>query len=79
MPQLLDREIFAEPLSLFRSLLTEIEPAADVELAVASTFALIFGLTNLRPLSGSYPALERLSTADAIAAHATRLVVKGLT
>jgi TetR/AcrR family transcriptional regulator len=79
MPQLLDREVFAEPLRLFHVLFTEIAPGADVELAVASTFALVFGLVNLRPLTGSYPALERMATADAIAAHTTRLVVKGLT
>ncbi len=78
MPQLLDRGLFAEPLALFHQLLYEIAPEADGELAVVSTFALIFGLTNLRSLSGSYPAVERLVTAEQIAAHTTHLVLKGL-
>lgn len=78
MPLLLDREVFAEPLELFHRLLHEIAPGADGELAVVSTFALVFGLTNLRGLSGSYPAVERLVTAEQIAAHTTHLVLKGL-
>lgn len=78
MPLLLDREIFAEPLALFHRLVEEIAPGADVELAVVSTFALAFGLTNLRGLTGSYPAVERLADADQIAAHTTHLVLKGL-
>jgi AcrR family transcriptional regulator len=78
MPQLLDRGLFAEPLALFHELLQEIAPEADGELAIVSTFALIFGLTNLRGLSGSYPAVQRLTTAEQIAAHATHLVLKGL-
>jgi AcrR family transcriptional regulator len=78
MPQLLDRGVFAEPLALFHELLHEIAPEADGELAIVSTFALIFGLTNLRRLSGSYPAVQRLTTAEQIAAHATHLVLRGL-
>ena len=78
MPHLLDRGLFAEPLALFHELLYEIAPEADGELAVVSTFALIFGLTNLRGLSGSYPAVQRLTTAEQIAAHTTHLVLKGL-
>lgn len=78
MPQLLDRGLFAEPLALFHALLYEIAPEADGELAVVSTFALIFGLTNLRGLSGSYPAVQRLATAEQIAAHTTHLLLKGL-
>lgn len=78
MPLLLDREVFAEPLALFHELLHEIAPEADGELAIVSTFALIFGLTNLRSLSGSYPAVQRLTTAEQIAAHTTHLVLKGL-
>lgn len=79
MPLLLDREVFAEPLALFHSLLHEIAPDADAELAIVSTFALVFGLTNLRGLSGSYPAVERLATAEQIAAHTTHLILQGLT
>ena len=78
MPLLLDREVFAEPLALFHRLLHEIAPDADAELAIVSTFALVFGLTNLRGLSGSYPAVERLATAEQIAAHTTHLVLQGL-
>lgn len=78
MPQLLDRGLFAEPLALFHAVLYEIAPEADGELAVVSTFALIFGLTNLRSLSGSYPAVQRLATAEQIAAHTTHLLLKGL-
>ncbi len=79
MPQLLDRGLFAEPLSLFSEILREIDPDLDAELAMASTFALLFGLTNLRSLSGSYPAVQRLTTAEQIAAHTVRLVLDGLT
>ncbi|WP_019873925.1 TetR/AcrR family transcriptional regulator [Sporichthya polymorpha] len=79
MPQLLDRGLFAEPLSLFSEILREIDPDLDAELAMASTFALLFGLTNLRSLSGSYPAVQRLATAEQIAAHTVRLVLDGLT
>ena len=78
MPLLLDREVFAEPLALFHRLLHEIAPDADAELAIVSTFALVFGLTNLRGLSGSYPAVERLATAEQIAAHTTHLLLQGL-
>lgn len=78
MPQLLDRGVFAEPLALFHALLHEIAPQADGELAMVSAFALMFGLTNLRGLSGSYPAVQRLATAEQIAAHTTHLILKGL-
>lgn len=77
MPHLVSREIFSDALDLFQALVAEVDSKADVEVATVSTFALIFGLSNLRGLKSVYPAIEQLGTAEQIAAHATRMVLRG--
>ena len=77
-PHLVSREIFSDALDLYQALFAEVAPKSDVEAATVTTFALIFGLCNLRDLENVYPAVTGLATAEQIARHVTAVVLHGL-
>ena len=78
-PQLLDRDIFQEPLALFKDLIRQIAPRANCDEAVASMFALIFGFANLKGIYAMFPSLRKtLVKPEEIAEHATNLLLRGL-
>lgn len=78
-PRLLDRDQFHSHFVLFQELIEQIAPGSDVDQAVATTLALIFGFSNLRGIHALFPRLRRAfeSPAD-IAAHVTGLLITGL-
>lgn len=77
-PHLVSREIFSDALDLYQALFAEVAPTADADAATVTTFALIFGLCNLRDLESVYPAVTGLATAEQIARHTTDVVLRGL-
>ena len=77
--KLLDKNHFQQPLLMFRELISELVPRANVDEAVASMLALIFGFSNLNGIYALFPGMQKtLETPDEIAEHATRLLLRGL-
>lgn len=78
-PHLLDKDLFQEPLVLFKELLCQIAPEANVDEAVASIIALIFGFANMKGIYTLFPSVQiTLVTPEEIAEHATSLLLHGL-
>lgn len=70
---------FREALDLFKDIMRLLVPDNDVDEAVASMMALVFGFANLKGIYAIVPgARKTLGTSEEIAAHATRLLLVGL-
>lgn len=77
--ELVDFDAFHGALELFRDLVRQLLPDANVDEALASMLALSFGFANLKGIYLIVPGIRQtLSTPDAIAEHATRLLLRGL-
>lgn len=77
--KLLDKDHFQQPLLMFKELISELAPRANVDEAVASLLALIFGFSNLKGIYALFPGMRKtLETPDEIADHATQLLLRGL-
>jgi len=78
-PHLIDKDLFQQPLELCKSLLQRLAPQADVDEAVASLLALLFGFTNLKGIHAILPsALKTISTPQEVSERVTRLLLRGL-
>ena len=78
-PNLLDENLFQQPVRLFKELIIKIYPHADVDEATASMLALIFGFSSLKGIYSLFPSIrETLLTPEEIAEHATSLLLRGL-
>jgi len=78
-PELLDPIVFHESLSLTRSLIARVAPAADADRAIASLLALIYGFSSMRGIYEIYPSIKTsLATPEQISAHSTSLLLDGL-
>jgi len=74
-----DKELFQTPLELCKTLLRELAPRADVDEAVASLLALLFGYTNLKGIHAILPGVRKsISTPREISELVTRLLLRGL-
>lgn len=79
MPSLIDIDVFKEALELFKHLIKQLVPNADVDEALASMLALSFGFANLKGIYAIVPSVRKtLGTPAEIADHATRLLLRGL-
>ncbi len=78
-PHLAGADLFERPLRLTQSLLRELLPGANSELAVSSLVALLFGLSHLKGIEFLLPDAHRsLTTPRDIAAFSTSLLIRGL-
>lgn len=76
---LLENDLFRDAFDLFRQLLRELLPRADLDEALASLLALVFGLSNLKSIHTLAPRVRNiLSSPDDIGRHATALLLHGL-
>lgn len=77
--ELVDFEAFHGAFELFKDLVRQLLPDADVDEALASMLALAFGFANLKGIYLIVPGIHKtLGSPDAIADHATRLLLRGL-
>jgi AcrR family transcriptional regulator len=78
-PHLIDKDLFQQPLELCKSLLRRLAPRADVDEAVASLLALLFGFTNLKGIHAILPNVRKtISTPQEVSERVTRLLLRGL-
>ncbi|UCV23645.1 TetR/AcrR family transcriptional regulator [Ferribacterium limneticum] len=78
-PHLLDKDMFQQPLNLFKELIHQIAPDANVDEATASMLALVFGFSSLKGIYALFPSVrETLVSPEEIAEHATNLLLRGL-
>ena len=78
-PHMLDKDLFQEQLQLFKDLIRQIMPMANVDEAVASMLAIIFGFANLKGIYALFPNLSKsIETPEEIAEYATGLLLRGL-
>jgi len=78
-PHLIDKELFLQPLNLCKSLLRQLAPRADVDEAVASLLALLFGFTNLKGIHAILPSVRKsMATPEKISERVTQLLLRGL-
>jgi AcrR family transcriptional regulator len=78
-PHLIDKDLFEQPLELCKSLLRRLAPRADVDEAVASLLALLFGFTNLKGIHAILPNVRKtISTPQEVSERVTRLLLRGL-
>lgn len=71
--------VFAKPLADFRSLLREIAPDLNADMAIAATVSLIFGMSGLKGLRRVLPGLApTLEDSGAIARVVTDIVLRDL-
>lgn len=72
-------DLFQESLLMFKDLIRQIEPKANVDEAVASMLALIFAFANLKGIYTLFPTIRKtLKTPEEIAEYATHLLLRGL-
>jgi len=78
-PHLIDKDLFEQPLVLCKNLLRRLAPRADVDEAVASLLALLFGFTNLKGIHAILPSVRKsISTPQEVSERVTRLLLRGL-
>ena len=78
-PHLLDKDLFQEQLQLFKDLIRQVAPKANLDEAVATMLALIFGFANMKGIYALFPSVRKtLLTPEEIAEYATNLLLRGL-
>ena len=78
-PHLLDKELFQQPLALFRELIRELQPKANTDELVATMLALLVGFANLKGIYTLFPGMRKtLSTPESIAEYTTRLLLRAI-
>lgn len=76
---LMGNDQYREAIELFKSLLRELLPKADLDEALSSMLALVFGLSSLKSIVTLAPTLRtKLATPAEIGTHATSLLLRGL-
>lgn len=76
---LLGSGTFKEAFLLFQKLLRELLPNVDLDEALASMLAVVFGFSNLKSINTLAPSVRTIvSTPEEIGNHATTLVLYGL-
>lgn len=77
--EMLHSDLFGEAFGLFQDLLRELLPEADLDDALASLLALLFGFSNLKGIRVLAPKVRNiLRTPEEIGSHATSLLLRGL-
>jgi AcrR family transcriptional regulator len=78
-PHLLDKDQFQQQLQLFKDLIHQVAPKANVDEAVATMLALIFGFANMKGIYALFPSVRKtLVSPEEIAEYATNLLLRGL-
>jgi TetR/AcrR family transcriptional regulator len=78
-PHLLDKDLFQQQLELFKHLIRQVAPKTNVDEAVATMLALIFGFANMKGIYALFPSVRKtLVTPEEIAEYATGLLLHGL-
>jgi TetR/AcrR family transcriptional regulator len=78
-PHLIDKDLFQQPLELCKDLVRQLAPKANVDEAIASMVALLFGFANLKGIHAILPSVRKtLGTPDEIARHVTGLLLRGI-
>ena len=76
---IIDQDLFQQPLELCKSLLQRLAPRANVDEAVASLLALLFGFTHLKGIHAILPTVSKaISTPQEVSERVTRLLLYGL-
>lgn len=76
---LIDEDHFREAFERFRQLIRRLLPSADLDEALASMLALIFGLSNMKGIATLAPGMRAvMSTPEEIGNRATALLLRGL-
>lgn len=77
--EVLRSDLFGEAFALFQDLLRELLPDVDLDDALASLLALLFGFSNLKGIRVLAPKMRNvLRTPEEIGNHATSLLLRGL-
>lgn len=79
IPTLADIEVFQQAQDLFRALVRQLVPDADLDRALASILALVFGFASLKGIQTVVPSVRKtLSKPAEVAELATQLLLRGL-
>lgn len=72
-------DLFRESLDMFKELIRQVEPDANLDAAVAAMLALIYGFANLKGIDTLFPdARKTVETPEEIAAYSVHLLLRGL-